>query len=58
MQVQEDVGEHHHHAVAPIARRGVSKDAFPDLTIADEIADGHGVLVNTLRVCRNSLTGM
>jgi hypothetical protein len=41
MQMEEDVGEHHHHAVAAIARRGVTKDAFPNLRVADEIAYRH-----------------
>ena len=41
MQVQEDVGEHDHDAIAAIARGGVAEDALPDLRTADIIADRH-----------------
>src|SRR5437588_4012083 len=41
MQVKEDIGKHHHHAVAAVARRGMAKNALPDLGISDEITDRH-----------------
>src|SRR5262249_52621215 len=42
VQVQEDVGQHHDDAVAPVARRRVAEDALPDLRAADVVADWHG----------------
>jgi hypothetical protein len=41
MEVQKDIGQHHHHPVAPIARRGVTEDAFPNLGVSNKIADAH-----------------
>ena len=41
MQVQENIGQHHHDAVATVARRGVAEDAFPNLRIPDEITNRH-----------------
>jgi hypothetical protein len=43
MQVQENVGQHDHDAIAAVARRGMTKDAFPNLRIANEITDRHGI---------------
>src|SRR5581483_5233902 len=55
-EMQKDVGKHDHHTVAAIARRGMAKDALPDLTIADEIADGHGWLLYPLSATRSPLS--
>src|SRR5262249_21944071 len=41
VQMQKHIREHHHHAVSPIARRRVAKDAFPDLRIANRFAYRH-----------------
>ena len=43
VQVQEEVGQHHHHPVAPIVRRRVTEDALPDLRSANVVADRHRV---------------
>jgi hypothetical protein len=39
--VQKDVGEHDHHAVAAVARGGMTENALPHLIVSEEIADGH-----------------
>ena len=39
VQVQKEVGEHHHHAVAAIDRRGVPENALPNLRFADDFAE-------------------
>src|SRR5207302_554139 len=45
VEVEEDVGEHDHHAVAAVARRRVAEDALPDLAVADEVTDGHACVL-------------
>src|SRR5262249_34027489 len=42
VEVEEEVREHHHHAVAPIDRHRVAEHAFPELRLGDLVNDGHG----------------
>jgi hypothetical protein len=44
MQMQEEVRQHHHNSIAAIQRHWVTKDAFPDLRVANRVAERHGVL--------------
>jgi hypothetical protein len=39
MQMQKKIIQHHNRPVPPIVRRRMSKDASPNLRIADVIAD-------------------
>src|SRR5262245_14650315 len=39
MQMQEEIRQHHHHAVAPIDRRRMAENALPDLRFADDFAE-------------------
>ncbi len=49
MKVQEEIGEHHHHAVAPIGRHRVAEDALPELGFRELFQDWHGGLYNSGR---------
>jgi hypothetical protein len=44
MQVQKEVRQHHHNAIAAILRHGVAKDALPYLRLADHFTNGHRLL--------------
>ena len=39
VQVQEEVRQHHHDAIAAIDRRGMPEDALPDLRVANDISE-------------------
>src|SRR5262245_7032360 len=41
MQVQEDISEHHHDAIAAVARRRMAEYALPNLRAAYVLTDGH-----------------
>ena len=41
MQVQKEVGQHHHDPVAAVVRGRMPEDALPDLRVANVIADAH-----------------
>ncbi len=42
VQVQEEVGEHHHHPITSIGRHGMAEDAFPELRFSNFVQDRHG----------------
>jgi hypothetical protein len=39
MQVQKEVGQHHHHPISTVGRHRVTKNAFPDLIFCDLFGD-------------------
>jgi hypothetical protein len=44
MQVQKEVGQHHHNAIAAILGHGMAEDALPQLRLTDHFANGHRYL--------------
>jgi hypothetical protein len=42
VQVQEEIGQHHDDAIAPVDRHRMPKDAFPNLGFSNDFANaGH-----------------
>src|SRR5262249_11925498 len=49
VEVEEEVGQHHHHAIPPVGRHRVAEDALPHLGLGDLVQDRHKRLVNSER---------
>src|ERR1700691_2349758 len=48
--MQEEIGEHDDHAVPPVVRSRMAKDALPDLRIPNVVADRHRSRANLARM--------